>query len=56
MVPYYLVETLREEEKARKEVFQEMLTELELMGKCRGVYHSLAYVLLGDALAEDTVE
>lgn len=48
----YLTDTLQEEELARKEVFQEMLTKLELEGKCRGVYHRLALVLFGETLGE----
>lgn len=48
----YLTETLREDLTARKEIFAQMLHQLELQGECRAVYHRLAYVLLGDNLGE----
>jgi len=49
----YLTEHLKENEQARLEIFSQMLRQLEYHGECRGVYHRLAFVLLGNSLGED---
>lgn len=41
----YLTETLQTEPATQVEIFDQMLTELEAIGKCRAVYHRLAWVL-----------
>lgn len=49
----YLTETLQTEENARKEIFEQMLIQLESIGACRTVYHRLAMVLFNDNLTGD---
>lgn len=46
----YLTETLKTERNAQIEIFEQMLHSLEQQGKCRYVYHRLAFVLFGDHL------
>jgi hypothetical protein len=36
-----------------KEIFQEMLSKLELNGQCNSVYHDLAYKLFKDRLGDN---
>lgn len=43
---------MHNEEEKRKAVFQDMLRQLERLGKCRDVYHRLANVLFNDYLQD----
>ena len=49
----YLTNHLEDNLEARKEIFLQMLQQLERVGECRAVYHRLAGVLVGDTFTED---
>ena len=49
----YLSETLKTEKHTQIEIFEEMIYRLEKEGKCRKVYHRLAFVLFGEDWTEE---
>ena len=52
MQDQYLSDVVRKSKEIQKEIFADMLKQLELKGLCRGNYHILALALFGDTMGE----